>query len=181
MLSSSGEKEPAGSSGENLASRVAEKKAVPAVNRGGSGIMQSFAKAAGKPAKAKSTPDPPMKAMSDDGEDELDAVPQPKKLSDGDATRRTRKDREAELRRMMEEDDDETDVKAEDSQSGAMTPDNGMMEEASTATSETEKETKPAVEILPNAGDGRRRGKRKVMKKKQVMDEEGFLGELEPG
>ncbi|KAL1869916.1 CDC27 protein [Diaporthe australafricana] len=147
-------------------------KKPPAVKRGASGgIMQSFAKAASKPKKA-STPQPakaiaaddsPMQELSDDGED--DTVAEPSK--EDDTAINTRKARQEELKRMMEEDSEDEEPDNED------TP----MEEPEEFTApEPEQDEKPEpAEVVSSASNGRRRGKRRVMKKKTVMDDQGYL------
>ncbi|KAK1755949.1 hypothetical protein QBC47DRAFT_323046 [Echria macrotheca] len=154
----------------------APSKKPPALKRGGSsnsGIMQAFSKAAaaGKIRKEKTsqpaTPsgdDSSMHPMSDDGEDD-EELPQPKPRQT--AGRKTKKEREEELRRMMEEMDDD-----EDEEEKAPTPEPEPEEEP--PAPEPAKE-EPA-EVVTTSGDGRRRGKRKVMRKKQIMDEQGYLG-----
>lgn len=137
--------------------------------------MQSFAKAASKPKKA-STPqataastadDSPMQELSDDGED--DTVVEPK--VEDDTARKTRKDRQEELKRMMEEE-------SEDEPDKEDTPmEEPEEEEIPEPEPEKEEKSEPA-EVISSASNGRRRGKRRVMKKKTVMDDQGYLGEL---
>lgn len=79
---------------------------------------------------------------------------------------------------MMEDaDDDIKEAKKEDEQSDE------EMEEASEAEPEPEpepeqkpKEEKEPTEVISNSGDGRRRGKRRVMKKKRILDDQGYMG-----
>ncbi|KAH8750738.1 DNA polymerase subunit Cdc27 [Diaporthe sp. PMI_573] len=148
-------------------------KPAPALKRGASGgIMQSFAKAASKPKKA-SAPQPtaastaddsPMQELSDDGED--DTVVEPK--VEDDTTRKTRKDRQEELKRMMEEESEDDEPDKED------TPMEEPEEEIPEPEPEKEEKPEPA-EVISSASNGRRRGKRRVMKKKTVMDDQGYL------
>ncbi|KUI55114.1 DNA polymerase delta subunit 3 [Cytospora mali] len=149
------------------------KKSAVAPKRGGSGgIMQSFAKAASMPKKEKTsetaTPIEEDQVLSDDGEDDSVPVPEPKKESE--TAGKSRKERQAELRRMMEEDsEDEEEPEKED------TPmEEPEEEEAPTPEPEKKEEPEPA-EVISSTGDGRRRGKRRVMKKKTVMDDQGYL------
>lgn len=154
----------------------------PAPKRGASGgIMQSFAKAAAMPKKA-STPKPAASsvcedadiqglALSDDGEDDSAAMPEPKTEPDEtEMTRKSRKDRQEQLKRMMEESSEEEGPEEED------TP----MEEAEEppAPEEEAKGDVEPAEVVSSTGDGRRRGKRQIMKKKTVMDEQGYLGKF---
>lgn len=143
--------------------------------------MQSFAKAAANPKPAQNASknvraadedEPIMQPLSDDGEDEdSEMVPPPSKPSaDQELGRQSRKEREAALRRMMEEGDEEPDK--ED------TPVDSPVEDASEPDPEPEpapEEREPA-EVVSSTGDGRRRGRRRVMKKKQITDENGYLG-----
>jgi DNA polymerase delta subunit 3 len=150
-------------------------KPTPALKRGGSGsIMQSFAKA--KPPKPKPEPkkeeDTEM-ALSDDGEaDDEDIAKEKAEYKDSDAVRKSRKQREEELRRMMEDDDEEEKSEEE--------PADEEMEEAPEPEPEPEEEPKEKeeepAETTTTITNGRRRGKRKVMKKERVMDEQGYLG-----
>ncbi|KAK0645581.1 DNA polymerase subunit Cdc27 [Cercophora newfieldiana] len=160
------------------------KKAVPALKRGGSsnsGIMQAFSKAATKVKKEASannsraaTPsgdDSSMHPLSDDGED--DDVPQPKPLETAGG-RKSKKEREDELRRMMEEDDDEE----EDQKEKSPTPEEEPIEEPTAPEPQKEEPS----EVVTTSANGRRRGKRRIMRKKQIMDEQGYLVTIqEPG
>lgn len=166
---SKAEKKPASKESTTVPSGA--KKPAPVPKRGGSGgIMQSFAKAASIPKKEKKpvAEDTSMQ-LSDDGED--DSAPAPEPMRESEAAGKSRKDRQAELRRMMEEDsEDEEEPEKED------TPMEEPEEEAPAPEPE-KKEPEPA-EVISSTGDGRRRGKRRVMKKKTVMDDQGYLGEL---
>ncbi|EHK15822.1 uncharacterized protein TRIVIDRAFT_40100 [Trichoderma virens Gv29-8] len=173
-------------SAESTPSSSAGKKPPATLKRGASGgIMQSFAKAAAKPSKPKPKPEPKAKeedtsmALSDDGEAEDEDLPASKSV-DLEALKRTRKQREEELMRMMEDADDEVkeEAKKEDEQSDE------EMEEASEAEPEPEpepepeqqpKEDKEPTEVISTSGDGRRRGKRRVMKKKRILDDQGYM------
>jgi DNA polymerase delta subunit 3 len=159
---------------QSVAASAASKKP-PALKRGGSsnsGIMAAFSKAATQVKKDASasnsraaTPsgdDVSMHPMSDDGEDDAE-VPQPKPREI--AGRKSKREREEELRRMMDEDDEE-----EEEPEKAPTPEEEPIEEPAP---EPEKEEPSEVVTISN---GRRRGKRRIMRKKQVMDEQGYLG-----
>ncbi|KAJ4857491.1 DNA polymerase subunit cdc27 domain-containing protein [Trichoderma breve] len=169
------------SSAEATPSSSAGKKPPATLKRGASGgIMQSFAKAAAKPPKPKPEPKPKEEdtsmALSDDGEADDEDLPTSKSI-DLEALKRTRKQREEELMRMMEDaDDDIKEAKKEDEQSDE------EMEEPSEAEPEPEpepeqqpKEEKEPTEVISNSGDGRRRGKRRVMKKKRILDDQGYM------
>ncbi|CAH0025522.1 unnamed protein product [Clonostachys rhizophaga] len=154
-------------------------KPTPALKRGGSGsIMQSFAKA--KPPKPKPEPkkeeDTEM-ALSDDGEaDDEDIAKEKAEYKDSDAVRKSRKQREEELRRMMEDDDEEEKSEEEKSEEE---PADEEMEEAPEPEPEPEEEPKEKeeepAETTTTTTNGRRRGRRKVMTKERVMDEQGYL------
>lgn len=172
------------SSAEATPSSSAGKKPPATLKRGASGgIMQSFAKAAAKPPKPKPEPKPKEEdtsmALSDDGEADDEDLPTSKSI-DLEALKRTRKQREEELMRMMEDaDDDIKEAKKEDE------PSDEEMEEASEAEPEPEpepeqqpKEEKEPTEVISNSGDGRRRGKRRVMKKKRILDDQGYMGKI---
>lgn len=137
--------------------------------------MQSFAKAAAKPKKAtapkaavtSAVEDTSMQALSDDGEDDFVAMPEPKE--ENEATRKSRKERQEELKRMMEESSEDEEPEKED------TPMEEAGEEPAAPEPEEKADAEPA-EVVSSTGDGRRRGKRRVKKKKTVMDEQGYLG-----
>lgn len=151
----------------------------PALKRQGSsgGISQMFAKAAAKPKKpaartTSNTPpvvDTPSPALSDDGEDDSempDFVPDPK------ATQ-ARKSRQDELRRMMEESDEEVESKP------ATPAEEPVEEEEEEAPTELEaKADEGPAEVVSSTSDGRKRGKRRVTKKVTKMDDQGYLGKL---
>ncbi|KAF5661832.1 dna polymerase delta subunit 3 [Fusarium heterosporum] len=164
------------------------KKPTPSLKRGASGgIMQSFAKAAARPAKPKPAPkkeeDTDM-ALSDDGEaDDSDIIAtssKPKPATDLVDIKRKRQEREDALRKMMEDDDDEDEKKESDKESEQ---DDEEMEEApepepepeAEAEAEAQKEEKEPAEMVTSTGDGRRRGKRRVMKKKRILDDQGYM------
>lgn len=158
----------------------AEKKglAKPAVTkRQHSDLFKSFAKAKVKPkdesqqsskdpspgaATAPQVEDVPMTGFSsDEGEDEAGDAEEEVKAPVG----KSKKEREAELKAMMDAEDEEME--------DAASPEQAEMpvEKAEMPQEEEPKETM-TVE------NGRRRGRRRVMKKKTVKDEEGYLGTL---
>lgn len=154
------------------------KKPPPSMKRGGSGgLMQAFAKA--KPKKKVETASQAQStdaAMSDDGEDDSDAVAAPKNVAPADeaAGRKTRKEREDELKRMMEEDDDDVDEEKEREDTPMEEPEEEPEPEPSVPVAPEEPE-EPAEVVSTSKGDGRRRGRKRVMRKKQVMDDQGYL------
>ena len=104
-------KETAKETASAAAAPAPVKKPVPTLKRGGSsgtGIMQSFAKAAAAKAKKAETSQPAtpsgddssMQPMSEGEEDDSEVLPQPK-VQDKTG-RKGKKEREEELRRMME-------------------------------------------------------------------------------
>lgn len=147
----------------------------PTLKRDSSSIFKAFAKAKPKPeatdssaapsVQASAAADSPMKDISDDDEDDYVAPPQASK--DGvDRDRQARKEREAALRKMME-DDDEVEIEQTSNESPAEVDGSEFVIDKS-----AESEPEPVVKVE----DGRRRGKRRVMKKKTMKDEEGYLG-----
>jgi DNA polymerase delta subunit 3 len=173
--SSKDTKGPANTSAVTAAKKIA---AAPSFKRQGSsgGISQMFAKAAAKPKKpassaASNTPSAAEDAtpvLSDEGEDDSempDVKPDPE-------AGKARKNRQAELRRMMEESDDEEPEPEEEAP-----VDEPMEDEPGPPEPEPEAKEEPA-EIISSTGDGRKRGRRRVTKKKQIMDDQGYLGKL---
>ncbi|KAI1426649.1 DNA polymerase subunit Cdc27 [Xylaria sp. FL1777] len=170
------------------------KKSTPAASlkrQGSSGISQMFAKAAAKPKKpvtkaaessattaatSSAEDNQTTEAMSDDGEDDADPISGVK--NENNSVRQARKDREEELRRMMEEsDDDEEPEKTADSPE-----EDPMDEEPPLPEPEQELKAEEPAEVVSSTSGGRRRGRRRVTRKKQIMDEKGYLVTIqEPG
>ncbi|RYP37056.1 hypothetical protein DL767_003119 [Monosporascus sp. MG133] len=181
---SANKKEPAASSTAKKSS------AAPSLKRqGSSGIGQMFAKAASKAKRpavtatptgsktsstaASGAEDEASMALSDDGED--DTEPRPDVKQEDSSARQTRRDRQAELRRMMEESDEE------EAESKPHSPAEEPVEEEPSAP-EPEPKVEEPTEVVSSSGDGRRRGRRRVMYKKQIMDDQGYLVTIqEPG
>jgi DNA polymerase delta subunit 3 len=145
----------------------------PNLKRENSSLFKSFAKA--KPrikkeetdssAVVSATEDSPMKDVSDDEEETYEPEVASEAAMEND--RKKRKEREAALKQMMEDDDDDDDT--------APTPEPEPEEEQEAEVLEEIKDEEPkpdAVEVK----EGRRRGRRRVMKKKNYKDEEGYLG-----
>lgn len=201
-------KSSAGSQLKNMASDSPQDPPRPSGEKSGSngtkarggGIMQSFAKAAASKPKPKQREEssPPAKnpattAQSTaivsgvaDGEEggHSEALSRPKASRDDVAERRAREEREAELKRMME-DDDEAEVE-EIPNSPGEEPEEALQELEETEARGSGKhggqgqgESQPS-EVISSSGNGRRRGKRKVIKKRQVQDDEGYFGKLYP-
>ena len=141
----------------------------PTLKRESSSIFKAFAKSKPK-EKQVAAEDEPMNdvALSDDDQDEEETYvpPKPKDEDVGDGDRKTRKEREEALRKMMEEDDEEEEPSA------AATPDVIEEDEIEEPVKEKSVEPKPTVTV----SGGRRRGRRRVMKKRTMKDEEGYLG-----
>ncbi|CAG7562461.1 unnamed protein product [Fusarium equiseti] len=163
------------------------KKPTAALKRGASGgIMQSFAKAAAKPAKPKPAPkkeEDSAMALSDDGEADDDDIVATKSSSkpavDSSEIKRKRQEREDALRKMMEDDDE--DEKESDKESEQVDEE---MEEAPEPEPELEAkiEEKEPAEVVSSTSNGRRRGRRRVMKKKRILDDQGYMVTIqEPG
>lgn len=158
------------------------------------GIMQSFAKAAASTPKPKQdgAPQPagnlaaktrPTAMVSDDDGEEDDhsgILSLPKASGDSTATRKAREEREAELKRMMEEDDEGEEEEAPNSPDEELEEPSPGPEETETKDAEGKggQEQGGASELVSSSGDGRKRGKRKVIKKRQVQDDEGYFGKL---
>lgn len=156
-----------------------------------SNIFKSFAKGAAKPRKTDSqgssaaaspaalpspaapaedgTEDVPMTGFSDDDMDDtgtnlLGEEPDEVKEPSGPS----RKERKAALEALMDEDDEP--MKDADSPA-AVEEDEAKLDEGEIDKPEPKEEPKETVTIE----HGRRRGRRRVMKKKTVKDEEGYL------
>ncbi|KAH0558777.1 hypothetical protein GP486_004581 [Trichoglossum hirsutum] len=188
MQSTSGDNEagsanPTAAENESTQTKSGARKPIP-LKRGQSDIFKSFAKSKPKLHKEdtgssiaasisaiESAPqsepeDEPMKDASEEEDD--DFVMSTKESSsrklDG---RKSIAERQAELRRMMEDDDEPM----EDSRDVTM---ESLQESTETRPSEPQEPEVAGIHIV-SSGGGRRRGRRKVMKKKTVKDEEGYL------
>lgn len=155
--------------------------------RQASNIFKSFAKGANKPKKAASTEssaapspapapapveDEPMGGMSDDNAD--DAV-EDEEVEAAAGTGKSKKDRQAELEAMMDAEDEPMEDAAEGASDEALdAPKDEVQEEVEENVEEEPKEEEPKETMTVE--NGRRRGRRRVMKKKTVKDEEGYLG-----
>ncbi len=161
-------------SGSGTASSKESTPAPPALRKESSSLFKSFAKAKPKTKREDTgtgtdseVQDEAMKEVSDDEEDYV--LPAPVKREGEDSDRKNRREREAALKKMMEDDDNEaTDSPKQESEAEAE-EDAEVLEEKRPL-----KEEEPVVEV----SGGKRRGRRKVMKKKTVQDEEGYLGML---
>ncbi|KAB5572368.1 DNA polymerase subunit Cdc27 [Coniochaeta sp. 2T2.1] len=153
------------------------KKGKPSLQRAGSsagsgGLMAAFAKgAAARAKKAESQPATPsgdessVQPMSEDEEDDSAVLPKPKVPEDAAAKSRAQQSKE-ELQRMMEQESEDEEVKEKED-----TP----MEEPEPEQPAPEPEKEEPAEVVASSGDGRRRGKRKVMKARRFLDEEGNM------
>lgn len=107
--------------------------------------------------------DESMKDVSEDEEEDYIPLPQPTSKGVVDADRKSRKEREAALKKMMDEDDPE--------EQPAPVP-----EAADPEPSRRDISISPQTEESIKLSDGRRRGRRRIMTKKTIKDEEGYLG-----
>ncbi|KAF1362764.1 hypothetical protein EJ07DRAFT_163360 [Lizonia empirigonia] len=136
-------------------------------------IFKSFAKAKAKPKDAaklnESTPAPvedePMQGMSEDEGDDNDEPEMQVDTEKIEAAKKARDERAEKLRKMMDDDDEDMPdaSAAEDKPSEASQPEQV----------DTPKPDEPEPSIIVE--NGHRRGRRRVMKKKTVKDEEGYL------
>ncbi|KAL8382636.1 hypothetical protein RB595_006426 [Gaeumannomyces hyphopodioides] len=165
----------------SAAATPSDKKPAPSLKRGGSGIMQAFAKAgAAKPKAKAAAPAAESSAMSDDGEDDGEALPAPKQAPD--SGNNNRNERKEALKRMMEEEDDADNAAEEEEEDENERADTPMEEPEEEALAPAPKPEEPAEVVSAITGDGRRRGRRRVMTKKQIMDDQGYLVTInEPG
>ena len=124
---------------------------------------------------------PPAMEFEDEGDDDDDFPVVTSKRSAADS-RGAREEREAKLRAMMDaEEEEEEEIKKEQEDEKGTDVDEDM------ADADQEEDAKPAVskpaadtaavgtEQDVSIKDGRRRGRKKVLKKRTVKDEEGYL------
>ncbi|KAJ9303640.1 hypothetical protein DTO217A2_6856 [Paecilomyces variotii] len=149
-----------------------------------SDIFSSFAKAKPKQKKEQSSTAAASGAGSTEpsGEDVVfdDASEEEREdlfLDSGKRTttqsRESRKEREERLKKMMEEEDQDMPDAPQQEEQTEPEPEEPQPEE----TSKPEEPAEPKEEVVVQGG--RRRGKRKVMKKKTIKDEEGYLVTVE--
>ncbi|PNS18835.1 DNA polymerase delta subunit 3 [Sphaceloma murrayae] len=160
-----------------------EERKIPALKKESSSLFKSFAKTKAPKPKAKkeqeeqdSTP-----ALSDEEADDqdmmdLDETSEAQKPSTTLEPTKTRKDREEELRRMMEDDDDEDMADVAEADEGRAPDDEDIVDKDNGAIDKpVEKGESRAKAGEVTVENGRRRGRRRVMKKKTVKDDEGYL------
>ncbi|EFZ01495.2 DNA polymerase subunit Cdc27 [Metarhizium robertsii ARSEF 23] len=164
-------------------------------------ILQSFAKtpisAPPKSTKQMKQTDEPTAALSDDGEpDDTDILSSKSSLA-LHSKAKSRKDREDALRRMMEEQEEKEEEEEEEEEgnkreviefaSNMEADENPESESLTDAEPEsgiplTAQADKEPSETISNSGNGRRRGKRRVLKKKRILDDQGYMVTIqEPG
>ncbi|KAJ5812946.1 DNA polymerase subunit Cdc27 [Penicillium robsamsonii] len=162
--------EPSSAANSQASSKPSGKTA-PAKQKGNGNLFSSFAKA--KPKTKASAPAEPAAPSAEDvvlddaSEEEAEELFPDSTDKAAAANRENRKEREEKLKRMMDDDDDEAD------------------DEEMPDADEEPREPTPVEQPLPSkpaelkeevtVQGGRRRGKRQVMKKKTVKDEEGYL------
>ncbi|KAG9202937.1 hypothetical protein G6514_003718 [Epicoccum nigrum] len=162
----SGRSTPQPAAAPSTLKRSDSTKSTGTKNKTAGDIFKSFAKAKAKPKEPTPAPveDEPMQGMSEDegGDEEPEVQVDTAKI---EAAKKARDERAEKLRKMMEDDDEDL-------------PDAPAVEEKPSEASQPEKaETPQEDEPEPTATvqNGRRRGRRRVMKKKTVKDEEGYL------
>ncbi|KUL83600.1 hypothetical protein ZTR_11288 [Talaromyces verruculosus] len=175
--------EPEVSSRESSQQKTQTKTTEKAPARRKGDLFSSFANAKPKLKKEDSAASSvksaaesvPKKGMFDDDDDAEDAEAvdlfSDSKESKAISNRESRKEREAKLKQMMDDDDDE------DMPDATETPIESAAEESQ--QTEPQKEPEPEPEETVTVQGGRRRGKRKIMKKKTVKDDEGYLVTVE--
>lgn len=146
----------------------------PALKRDSSSIFKAFAKAKpklkreGTDSSAGAKDEVMADAVHFDEDEEETYVP-PVQTEESTGDRKSRKEREAKLRAMMDEDDEEETPPAPQEEPEPMEEEETILEQ---------EKPKEEPEPAPTVSGGRRRGKRRVMRKKTVKDDEGYLGKL---
>jgi len=170
---SKAESKPASKESTPAPDRTAKSK--PAVKRQDSDIFKSFAKGKTKPklpgneTSAEASPpaeaeDEPMNDFSDDEAEDSAQIETEQQTAV--PTGPSKKDKEAELQAMMDQEDEPMEDVAETTDE----PDNAIDK----VQPQPEQEPQETMTVE----NGRRRGRRRVMKKKTVKDEDGYLGVL---
>jgi DNA polymerase delta subunit 3 len=154
------------------------------VKRQPSDIFKSFARGANKAkvasaeSSAAPSPAPTTSAKEDESmggmsDDDPDDPVDDEEIEVEAGNGKSKKDREADLKAMMDVDDEPMEDVEEDTDQGAIdTPKESEAEDSQGTTKQEEPKETMTVE------NGRRRGRRRVMKKKTVKDDEGYLGEF---
>ena len=154
-----------------------ERKGTPnpiQVKRQNSDIFKSFAKGKTKSKETSQSskeaspaaPEPedePMGGFSDDDDTAMEALEEQQPLDADAPGGKSKKEREAELQAMMDQEDEAMEDATESAQ---------QLEEPPAEVAKAEEEPAETATVE----NGRRRGKRRIMKKKKVKDEEGYLG-----
>jgi DNA polymerase delta subunit 3 len=152
------------------------------VKRQPTDLFKSFArgankaKAASAESSAAASPAPTTSAKEDEcmggmSDDDPDNPIEDEEMEVEAGSGKSKREREADLKAMMDMDDEPMEDVEEETDQGAIdTPKESEAEESQGTKQEEPKETM-TVE------NGRRRGRRRVMKKKTVKDDEGYLGE----
>lgn len=112
----------------------------------------------------------------DDDSDDFAPIQNTKPIQEQAAARKARLEREAKLRKMMDEDEDgdeDGDVKMTDSGGVSHASPDEEIEEPE--IDEQPKDPIPEPKESVTVSDGRRRGRRKVTKKKTTQDADGYL------
>ncbi|CAK3989976.1 DNA polymerase delta subunit 3-like [Lecanosticta acicola] len=154
-----------------------------AAKKSESGLFKAFAKGAAKPKKAEpekpSKPgahaeDVPMTGFSDDEDDDGEDGGLPEELADVKApSGKSKSDREAELKAMMEQEDEPMEDAAAPAEEELEAEEEVKHEEG--AIDKVEPQEKQERKEHVTVENGRRRGRRRVMKKKTVKDEDGYI------
>jgi DNA polymerase delta subunit 3 len=162
--------------------KIATKPA--AGNRQATDLFKSFAKGANKAKKAASAessaapspaPTPSVKedeSMGGMSDDDSDDPVEDEEIEVDAASGKSKKDREADLKAMMDVDDEPMEDVEEIISQGAIDKPKESEAEDSQGTKQEEPKETMVVE------NGRRRGRRRVMKKKTAKDDEGYLGKF---
>lgn len=165
---------------DNKPAKTTTQKHPPTLKKESSSIMASFAKT--RPAaekkeveKDKDTAQSDEDLIGDDDDDDEndDGMDIDERTKEQDEAIKKKEEREAKLRDMMDM-DDESDTNKEKSKMDE-NEDVDMPDISQTSQSQ-QNISQDTVNEQADTNTGRKRGKRRVMKKKTVKDEEGYLG-----
>ncbi|KAF2226898.1 DNA polymerase subunit Cdc27 [Elsinoe ampelina] len=150
----------------------APEKKPPPLKKESSSLFKSFAKSKPPKPKEKEKEEDSTPALSDEEADDADLMDLDEgSLDNKDSQQsnvdpgKSKKEREEELRKMMDEDDEMADA------DGAGKAEVEKEYEHPTEAEQPQEPEKEEVQVH----NGRRRGRRRVMKKRTVKDEEGYL------
>ena len=139
--------------------------------RGANKAKAASAESSAAASPAATTPAKEDESMGGMSDDDPDNPIEDEEMEVEAGSGKSKKEREADLKAMMDMDDEPMEDVEEDTNQGAI----DTLKESEAEDSQGAKQEEPKETMTVE--NGRRRGRRRVMKKKTVKDDEGYLGE----